>query len=98
MASSTQFKDYVLDQLRDFENITCKSMMGEFLLYYNGILFGGIYDDRFLIKKTSLNKDYSLAEQFPYENAKPMYVVDNLDDAEYLSKLIKTTCDGLKLK
>ena len=96
MSSSNRFKDFILEQLRELDNITCKSMMGEFLLYYNGILFGGIYDDRFLIKKTNSNKEYSLAEVIPYKNAKPMYMVENLDDVDYLSNLIKTTCENLK--
>ena len=96
MSSSKQFKDFILEQLRELDNITCKSMMGEFLLYYNGILFGGIYDDRFLIKKTNSNKEYSLAEEIPYKNAKPMYMVKNLDDVDYLNNLIKTTCEDLK--
>ena len=96
MPSSKQFKDFILEQLRELNNIICKPMMGEFLLYYNGILFGGIYDNRFLIKKTFSNKDYSLAEEIPYENAKPMYMIENLDDAEYLKKLIITTCEDLK--
>ena len=65
-------------------------------MYYNGILFGGIYDDRFLIKKTNSNKEYSLAEEIPYKNAKHMYMVENLDDVDYLSNLIKTTCENLK--
>ncbi len=96
MSSSNQFKDFILEQLRELDNITCKSMMGEFLLYYNGILFGGIYDDRFLIKKTNSNKEYSLAEEIPYKNAKPMYMVENLDDVDYLSNLVKTTYEDLK--
>ena len=96
MSSSNQFKEFILEQLRELDNITCKSMMGEFLLYYNCILFGGIYDDRFLIKKTNSNKEYSLAEEIPYKNAKPMYMVENLDDVDYLSNLIKTTCENLK--
>ena len=96
MSSSNQFKDFILEQLRELDNITCKSMMGEFLLYYNGILFGGIYDDRFLIKKTNSNKEYLLAEVIPYKNAKPMYMVENLDNVDYLSNLIKTTCEDLK--
>ena len=97
MASSKQFRDFILEQLRELDNITCKSMMGEFLLYYNGVLFGGIYDDRFLIKKTTSNKRYKLTEEIPYSNAKPMYIVENLDDIDYLSELIKTTCKGLKM-
>ena len=96
MSSSKQFKDFILEQLRELDNITCKSMMGEFLLYYNGILFGGIYDDRFLIKRTRSNKEYALPEEIPYENAKPMYMVENLDDVDYLSNLVKTTYEDLK--
>ena len=96
MSSSNQFKDFILEQLRELSNITIKPMMGEFLLYYNGVLFGGIYDDRFLIKRTQSNKKYALPEEIPYENAKPMYMVENLDDVDYLSNLIKTTCENLK--
>ena len=96
MSSSNQFKDFILEQLRELDNITCKAMMGEFLLYYNGVLFGGIYDDRFLIKRTRSNKEYSLPEEIPYENAKPMYMVENLDDVDYLSNLIKITYEDLK--
>ena len=94
MASTKDFKDFVLEQLR-FDEIVCKPMMGEFLLYYQGKLFGGIYDNRFLIKKTNSNKKYSLAEEIPYKNAKPMYLVENLEDAEYLEQLVKETCKEL---
>ena len=96
MPSSKEFKDFVLDQLRTLDNVYCKSMMGEFLLYYNGILFGGIYDDRLLIKKTHSNIKYSLIEEIPYPNAKPMYMVENLDDTQYLNNLIQETCKELK--
>ena len=96
MASSKQFRDFILDQLQGLHFVTCKPMMGEFLLYFNGILFGGIYDDRFLIKKTHSNKGFSLAEGIPYESAKTMYMVENLDDVDYLNNLIKTTCEDLK--
>ena len=96
MASTKQFKDFILDQLRNLNNLTCKSMMGEYLLYYNNILFGGIYDDRLLIKKTNSNKNFLLNEVLPYENAKSMYWVENIDDTEYLYKLIKTTSEDLK--
>lgn len=96
MSSSKQFKDFILEQLRDLENIDVRPMMGEFLLYYEGVLFGGIYDDRFLIKKTNSNKKYSLAEETPYEKAKPMYLIDNLDDTEYLRDLVKITCKDIR--
>lgn len=96
MASSKEFKDFLLEQLRELNGITIKPMMGEFLLYYNGTLFGGIYDDRLLIKKTGKNGGFSLSEVIPYPNAKPMLFVENIDDAEYLKNLIMATCDGLQ--
>ena len=98
MSSSKSFRDFVLEQLRNLNNIDCKPMMGEFLLYYNNILFGGIYDDRFLIKITESNKDYALKKEIPYKNAKPMFMVENLDDINYLCVLIKTTVESLNKK
>ena len=98
MPTTQQFKDFILDQLKSLNNITCKAMMGEFLLYYNGILFGGIYDDRLLIKMTTSNAKYSLNTAIPYENAKPMYMVENIDDMDYLHDLIAITYLDLKNK
>lgn len=71
-------------------------MMSEFLIYVNGVYFGGIFDDRFLIKITNSNQKYNLTTQLPYANAKPMYFVDNVDDKEYLEKLVLDTVKGLK--
>lgn len=96
MASSKEFRDFVLEQLRGLDNIVCKPMMGEFLLYFQGVLFGGIYDDRFLIKMTNSNKKYNLVQEIPYKNAKPMYMVENLDDVEYLKEIVIETCGELK--
>ncbi len=76
MSTTKEYKDYILDELSILDNIVCKPMMGEYLLYYNGVLFGGIYDDRLLVKKTDCNKKYNLEEAIPYTNAKPMYLVD----------------------
>ena len=73
-------------------------MMGEFLLYYNGVLFGGLYDNRLLIKKTNSNKKYSLAESVPYKRAKPMLMIENIDDTKYLCEVIKTTYFDLQKK
>ena len=60
MATTKDYRDFILEQLSLLDNITCKSMMGEYLLYYNGILFGGIYDDRLLVKTDDSNKKYNL--------------------------------------
>lgn len=98
MASSKQFKDYIFEQLKDMKYISFRPMMGEYILYYNNVIFGGIYDDRFLIKKTNSNKVFSLNEAIPYPNAKPMYLIENIDDAEYIQKLIIKTYEGLTTK
>ena len=96
MPSKEQFKDFVLEQLHGLASVTIKRMMGEYLFYLDGTLFGGIYDDRFLIKITETNKGYGLTTAIPYPNAKPMYLVENLEDTEYLKELITETIKGLK--
>jgi TfoX/Sxy family transcriptional regulator of competence genes len=98
MASSKNYRDFILEQLSLLNNITCKSMMGEYLLYYNGVLFGGIYDDRLLVKIVDSNKKYNMEESIPYETAKPMYLVDEVDDQDKLKDIILDTCRGLKEK
>lgn len=95
MATSKEYKDFITEQLDLLDNITCKAMMGEFLLYCNGILFGGIYDNRLLVKITDTNKKYNMQEQIPYENAKPMYLVFDVDNKELLKEIVTETCKGL---
>ena len=87
MATSKDYKDFILEQLDLLDNITCKVMMGEYLLYYNGVLFGGIYDNRLLVKIVNSNKKYNMQEQIPYESAKTMYLVEDVDNKESLKKL-----------
>ncbi len=94
MASSKEYKDFILEQLSSLGEISCKPMMGEFLLYYKGVLFGGIYDDRLLVKKVDNNKQYNMEKSIPYEGAKPMYLVD-AEDSETLNKIIIDTYLGL---
>ena len=96
MATTKDYRDYILEQLNLLDNITCKSMMGEYLLYYNGVLFGGIYDDRLLVKIVDNNKKYNMQESIPYENAKPMYLVDDVDNQETIRDIVLDTCKGLK--
>ncbi len=96
MATTRDYRDYVLEQLNLLDNITCKSMMGEYLLYYNGVLFGGIYDDRLLVKIVDSNKKYNMQESIPYENAKSMYLVDDVDNQEKIRDIVLDTCKGLK--
>ena len=98
MATSKEYKEFILEQLNLLDNITCKSMMGEYLLYYNSILFGGIYDNRLLVKKVDTNKKFNMNEYIPYENAKPMYLVDDVDNKEMLKEIIIETYKGLIIK
>lgn len=95
MASTKEFKDYILDQLRMLEGINTKLMMSEYLLYYNDTLFGGIYDDRLLIKIVESNKKYNLKEEKAYDGAKNMYFVDDIDNQELLNDIILDTCRDL---
>ena len=64
MASTKEFKEYILEQLDGLNGISCKPMMGEYLLYFNGILFGGIYDDRLLVKIVEQNKKYNFWRKY----------------------------------
>lgn len=98
MRTTNDYKDFVLEQLSDLNPITCRPMMGEYLLYYDSILFGGLYDNRLLIKKVEENKKYNLPEQIPYDGAKPMYYIMDVEDKELVSEIIIETCKGLPKK
>ena len=96
MASTKEYRDYVLEQLRDLRGITCRPMMGEYLLYLDGVLFGGIYDDRLLVKIVPENAEFGMAEAIPYDGAKPMFLVEDIDDKEKLAEIVNATVKGLK--
>ena len=96
MATTKDYRHFILEQLNLLDNITCKSMMGEYLLYYNGLLFGGIYDDRLLVKIVDDNKKYNMQESIPYESAKSMYLVDDVDNQEVLRDIVLDTYKDLK--
>lgn len=98
MATTKDYRDFILEQLNLLDNITCKSMMGEYLLYHNGVLFGGIYDDRLLVKIVESNKKYHMLASIPYERAKPMYFVDDVDNPVMLKDIVLDTCEGLSMK
>lgn len=95
MSSTKSYRDYILEELSILNEISCKPMMGEYLLYYNGILFGGIYDDRLLVKIVSSNKKYNMSEAIPYKNAKPMYLVDT-EDQDTLKEIVLDTYKDLR--
>ena len=96
MASSVDYKDFILEQLSILDNITSRYMMGEYILYYKGLIFGGIYDDRLLVKKTESNKKYNMKEANPYEKGKPMYLVSDVDNQDILKDIVLDTYNGLK--
>ena len=96
MATTKEFRDYVLEQLRLLDNISCRSMMGEYLLYKDGLLFGGIYDGRLLVKIAETNKSFGMSEEVPYKGAKPMFQPSDIEDVELLKEIVLETCKGLK--
>lgn len=98
MATTKDYRDFVLEQLSLLDNIACKPMMGEYLLYYNGVLFGGIYDDRLLVKIVESNKKYNMQEAIPYDGAKPMYLIEDIDNQESLKEIVIDTCKNLPNK
>ena len=95
MASSKDYLVYILELLRDIDGISYKKMMGEYILYKEGVIFGGIYDNRFLIKKTKSLENSGLKEQIPYPSAKPMLLVDS-EDSEEIEQLILNVYQDLK--
>ncbi|MBR3172637.1 TfoX/Sxy family protein [Candidatus Saccharibacteria bacterium] len=96
MASTKEYRDYILEQLSELPGITCRPMMGEFLLYSDGVLFGGIYDDRLLVKIVPKTKDYQMSEEIPYPKGKPMYFIEDVDNKDLLKEIIIKTKGGLE--
>ena len=95
MASSKDYLEYVLELLKEVEGITYKKMMGEYLLYKEGIIFGGVYDNRFLIKKTKSLENSGLKEQIPYPSAKSMFLIDS-EDPDEIKRLVLLAINDLK--
>lgn len=91
MASSKEYLDFILEQLSGLEDIDCRPMMGEYLIYYRGRLTGGVYDDRFLVKDTVAARALlaDVREEIPYPGARPMLLVEDLDDKGFLGGLIE---------
>ena len=97
MASSKEYLEYVLEQLSSLDDITYKAMMGEYIIYYQGKIVGGIYDDRFLVKpmKSALDLLPDAARELPYEGAKEMLLVEDIDDKDSLKELLNAMVDEL---
>ena len=97
MASSKEYLDFILEQLSELDDVTYLAMMGEYIIYYRGKIVGGIYDDRLLVKPTKSavammpNADLEL----PYEGAKEMLLVDDVDNKEFLRELLESMYEEL---
>ena len=97
MASSREYLDFILEQLSAIDGITSRLMMGEYILYLKGRIIGGIYDDRFLVKPTRSAKALmpEAVMERPYEGAKEMLLVDNVDNRDFLAQLLTTMYEEL---
>ena len=97
MASSKEYLIFILEQLSGLDDITYRAMMGEYILYYRERVIGGIYDDRFLVKpvRAAVNLMPNAKMEVPYEGAKGMLLVEDVDDGEYLVKLFEAMYDEL---
>ena len=97
MASRKEYLNYILEQLSCLEEISHRAMMGEFILYYRGKIVGGIYDDRLLVKPVKSAVAYMPAARYelPYEGAKEMLLVDEVDNKEFLTGLFNAMYDEL---
>lgn len=97
MASRKEYVDYVLEQLSGLDEITSRAMMGEYLIYYRGKVMGGIYDDRFLVKATPSAAAYmpEAVYELPYEGAKEMLLVEEMDNKEFLAGLFNAMYEEL---
>ena len=97
MASSKEYLIFILEQLSGLDDITYRAMIGEYILYYRERVIGGIYDDRFLVKpvRDAVNLMPNAEMEVPYEGAKGMLLVDDVDDREYLVKLFEAMYDEL---
>lgn len=99
MASSKAYLQFILDQLSDLEEITYKSMMGEYIIYYHNKIVGGIYDDRLLVKPVKSAVAYmpTASYELPYDGAKEMLLVDDVDNKMYLTGLFNAMYDDLPM-
>ena len=97
MASSKEYLNFILDQLSGLDGISYRAMMGEYIIYYNGKIVGGIYDDRFLIKpvKSAVTMLVDAKMERPYEGGKEMLLVEDVDNKEFLHDLLQAMYEEL---
>jgi TfoX/Sxy family transcriptional regulator of competence genes len=97
MASSKEYLEFIMDQLSGLDEVSHRAMMGEYVIYYRGKIVGGIYDDRFLVKptKSAVSMMPDADKELPYEGAKEMLLVDNVENREFLQELLNAMYDEL---
>ena len=97
MASSKEYLDFILEQLSEMDDISYRAMMGEYIIYYRGKVIGGIYDDRFLVKptKSAVAMMPNADMEQPYDGAREMLLVDNVDNRAFLRELLDAMCSEL---
>ena len=100
MASSKEYLEYILDQLSDLDDISYRAMMGEYIIYYRSKIVGGIYDDRFLVKpvKAAITMMPEAEMEVPYEGAKEMLLVDDVENRRFLRELLEAMYNELPAK
>ena len=97
MVSSKEYLEFIIGQLSELEEITYRAMMGEFIIYYRGKVVGGVYDDRLLVKpvKSAISYMPTATYELPYEGAKEMLLVDEVDDKEFMTGLFNAVYEEL---
>ncbi len=99
MSSTKEYLEFVLEQLSELDDIRYRAMMGEFIIYYQNKIIGGIYDDRFLVKQTKSAKKLmpNAPLELPYEGAKEMLLVEDIENKEFLKELFDSMVDELPI-
>lgn len=99
MSSSKEYLEYIVEQLSDLDDISYRAMMGEYIIYYRGKIIGGIYDDRFLVKPVKVAKNMmpDADIELPYEGAKEMLLVEDVEDRDFLRELFEKMYKELPL-
>ena len=97
MASTKEYLGFVLEQLSELDEVSYRAMMGEYILYYRGRVFGGIYDDRLLLKPvpSAVKLMPNATMEIPYDGAKEMILADDIDNREFLCRLVRSMWEEL---
>ena len=97
MASSKDYMYFIMDQLSELDDVSCRAMMGEYIIYYHGKVIGGIYDDRFLVKPVKAAEELmpDASREIPYPKGHEMLLVDDVEDREFLRELFNAMYDEL---